>query len=131
MAHVLQIQFEQHTSMTDDQWVEIEKNLGRVGQVAGLLKFLIGAGAAVVMALAGGMLWVNTTTKALSETQDSLLKTQQALASLEAKRDVTITQWTDWRRAKDEIDTRLTTIVERQQIQIDRADFRANTTNAR
>ena len=127
MAHVLQIQFEQHTSMTDDQWVEIEKNLGRVGQVAGLLKFLIGAGAAVVMALAGGMLSVNTTTKALSETQGSLLKTQQALASLEAKRDATISQWTDWRRAKDEIDTRLTTIVERQQIQIDRADFRSST----
>ena len=110
--------------MSSAEWDKLEKNLSRIGQMASLLRLVIGAGVAVVMSIAAVIVWVNQTTTALASTQTSLM-------ALESKRDASLKEWGDWRGKKDEQDIRQTIslenlqkLIDRQQQMIDRLDAR-------
>jgi hypothetical protein len=115
------------TKSTDNpgaDWEKIEKNLGRIAQMAGLLRLVIGAGVSVVASIVALAIWVNQTTKSVAATQSSLI-------ALENKREQSLAEWLTWRRLKDETDIRLTVssenlqkLLDRQQLLIDRLDQR-------
>lgn len=93
--------------MSAQDWEKLEKNLGTIGQMAGLLKLVIGAGVAVVMSISALVIWVNQTTNGLAATSEGL-------RDLEKARHETLSEWGKWRTAKDEIDHKLAAITETQ-----------------
>lgn len=110
--------------MSAQDWERLEKNLSRIGQMAALLKLVIGAGAAVVVSIGAVFVWINHTTEGLARTQSSL-------SALEADRRASTTEWMSWRRTKDDVDIKtvsalenLSRILELQQKQIDRMENR-------
>ena len=124
MFFTLETAGEKPSDMTNEEWERVESSLQTVGKFAGLLKTIIGAGAIVVTSLVGMLLWVHTVTNGLAQVQDAQL-------AADSERKMTITQWTEWRRVKDETDIRMVTaienmqrLLERQQSQIDRIEVR-------
>jgi hypothetical protein len=113
----LQAVFQKNMPMTDKEWERVERNLGRLGQMAGLLKFVIGAGGALTMAIATAMFWVHKTAEAVANAQATI-------TSIELDRRATLVQWHEWRRAKDEIDTKIVTLLDEFRKGLDRNEAR-------
>lgn len=95
-----------------DTHTDLENKLVAFARVAELmdslgniLRFIAAAVCALFALIIAGAFWVHDTTKGLAETQAR----QTALID---DRKASQTEWFAWRRAKDEIDTRLTTITE-------------------
>lgn len=101
--------------MSKEEIALFERRMAQIAQMAQLVKILTGCLLACVTAIGYAFVWVNQTTTGLASTK-------QELREIVDSRKETLKQWEAWKSSKDEIDTRLTTILENQQHMLDRLD---------
>lgn len=102
--------------MSAVEWERFEKAMQRIDRLAGLIglfKAAIISAFSVCLFVAGMAVWVNKTEGQVQQTRDDL----HALINERSER---LKEWDVWRRQKDEIDSRLSWVVEAQQKQLDR-----------
>lgn len=99
-------------TMSTDELDKLSKVAERIGSFIEAARIVVGAFIAVIIAIIGVALWVKST-------NDGLAQTQEQIHSFSADYSMQMREISDWRRSKDEIDTRLTAIVENQQKQLD------------
>lgn len=106
--------------MSSAEFERFERVLDRIAKLGGWLKWLIVSAFSACLLMVTGIFWVQNTTAKAEQTQGEL----RALA---IDRQERIKDWDKWRRSVDEIDFKLTLVVEAQQKTIDKlAGFRAN-----
>lgn len=103
--------------MSADEWERFDEAMHKLDQVSrlvGLFKAAIISAFGVCVFVASLAVWVNKTDAQVQQTRDDL----HALINERLERTK---EWDIWRRQKDEIDVRLSYVVEAQQKQLDRA----------
>lgn len=87
----------------------LEKSMRQLGTMLGLLKTIVGMGAACVAVTFAAFLWFINTTSGLAATQE-------AIKQINISTNERVHDWSAWRSETDKQITKLTTIVEAQAI---------------
>lgn len=106
--------------MSADEWQRFDEAMHKLDQVArlvGLFKAAIISAFGVCIFVAGMAVWVN-------KTEAQVQQTREDLHALINERSERLKEWDIWRRQKDDIDVRLSYVVEAQQRAIDRFNNR-------
>ena len=100
-----------------DELEKFHRAVELLEKLGGLFKAAVISAFAVCTFVVGLAVWAHSTDAQAQQTREDL-------HSLVMERSETVKEWTVWRGKKDDIDSRLTAIVESQQRLLDRLDRR-------
>ena len=94
--------------MNDEKLAKIEEAVQRLTNVLSLVRVAGGILTAIVGAIIAVVLWVNNTTTALANTQ-------MTVDNFKTESSERLKEWAAWRVQKDEVDTKMLTLMSGQQ----------------
>jgi hypothetical protein len=94
--------------MSVSEFERLEKELKPLVKFLGMVRVMVAASIATVVFVISGSLWVFNQTSAIASHS-------KEIQAINEDRKQVVREWMEWRRIKDEADTKLITLLENQQ----------------